>query len=443
MRNLRSVLSRRPWLAFAGIALMVVGFVAGLPRPAGAVVAQKSGTLGAANDTVVLTPGAVGNECAVTITGTWVGTVTFQATVNGTTEGGGTWFSVPAIPPTASTPAPVTTATANGSWVVPGGPYLYVRAKMTAYTSGTANVYMVSGTGPTAVMNYSPVTATVSGTVTANQGTAGASAWPVTPITGQTTVAAGAGATGATTQRVVLATDTTVPNVTGNVASGATDSGNPVKTGGKYVAAGITLTDGQRGDTQLDAAGRSIVTMGTALSSTIDSIWASTEGQKATYSASCVKISAVATPTDIFTLTGSASKTIRVISVRVNMEATAAQGVFVQLIKRSTADTGGTSAAPNIAPHDSNSAAATATPLSYTANPTLGSTVAVVDDGFLTATIAGTATVPNVEFRRTWTANNEQAIVLRGTSQVLAVNLNGYSLIGGEKFSVSITWTEE
>jgi hypothetical protein len=54
----------------------------------------------------------------------------------------------------------------------------------------------------------------------------------VNPIVGQAGVAAGAGATDALTQRVVLATDTTVPNVTGNVAHDGVDSGNPVKVGG-------------------------------------------------------------------------------------------------------------------------------------------------------------------------------------------------------------------
>lgn len=43
--------------------------------------------------------------------------------------------------------------------------------------------------------------------------------------------------------------------VTGNVASAATDSGNPVKVGGIYHSANQTFTDGQRADLQLDVAG--------------------------------------------------------------------------------------------------------------------------------------------------------------------------------------------
>lgn len=45
--------------------------------------------------------------------------------------------------------------------------------------------------------------------------------------------------------------NTTTLVVGGNVAAGATDSGNPLKVGGKYNSTLPTLTDGQRGDSQL------------------------------------------------------------------------------------------------------------------------------------------------------------------------------------------------
>jgi hypothetical protein len=60
--------------------------------------------------------------------------------------------------------------------------------------------------------------------------------------------------------------------VGGNAASGATDSGNPLKTGGKYNTTLPTLTDGQRGDTQLDVRANTIVTLGTGLNQTDDSV---------------------------------------------------------------------------------------------------------------------------------------------------------------------------
>ena len=56
------------------------------------------------------------------------------------------------------------------------------------------------------------------------------------------------------------------PVVVGNVASGSTDSGAPVKVGGKYNSSGVTLADGQRGDLQLDGGARLKVTLDTLIS---------------------------------------------------------------------------------------------------------------------------------------------------------------------------------
>lgn len=53
--------------------------------------------------------------------------------------------------------------------------------------------------------------------------------------------------------------------VQGGVASGATDSGNPQKMGGKYNASAPTLTDGQRGDLQLDASANTKVSQATRI----------------------------------------------------------------------------------------------------------------------------------------------------------------------------------
>lgn len=62
-------------------------------------------------------------------------------------------------------------------------------------------------------------------------------------------------ATSANSAPVVIASDQSVLPVDGNAAAGASDSGNPVKVGGKYNASAPTLADGQRGDLQLDASG--------------------------------------------------------------------------------------------------------------------------------------------------------------------------------------------
>lgn len=53
----------------------------------------------------------------------------------------------------------------------------------------------------------------------------------------------------------------TATGITGNVAAGATDSGNPVKIAGVYNTSAPSLSNGQRGDLQLDARGNAKLTL--------------------------------------------------------------------------------------------------------------------------------------------------------------------------------------
>src|SRR5262249_48006050 len=66
------------------------------------------------------------------------------------------------------------------------------------------------------------------------------------------------------------------------------------------------------------------------------------EGRKPTYSAALIAYTPYATPQDIVGLVGSASKQVRVLRFAVSGRATAANQLDVQLVKRSSADTGGT-----------------------------------------------------------------------------------------------------
>lgn len=62
---------------------------------------------------------------------------------------------------------------------------------------------------------------------------------------------------------VAIASDQSAIQHVGNVASGATDSGNPLKTGGVFNTTQPTVTNGQRVDTQSTARGANIVATGT------------------------------------------------------------------------------------------------------------------------------------------------------------------------------------
>lgn len=170
------------------------------------------------------------------------------------------------------------------------------------------------------------------------------------------------------------------------------------------------------------------------------------EGQKASYFAALGNNTPAATPTDVAILTGSATKTIKVTKVRVTVGATASGAVEYRLMKYS----GGTQSAVNTAfaagthagAFDSNDPASTVITAGlagvYTSNPaSSGTTVGIVDDW--TTTILANA---GVVFTYTCT-DPAKCITLRGTSQVLAVNGNGHTLLTGEKFGVTFEYTEE
>lgn len=167
------------------------------------------------------------------------------------------------------------------------------------------------------------------------------------------------------------------------------------------------------------------------------------EGQKLTYSAGSLALATVTGATDIYVLPGSATKTVRVSKVVVSCSiATAAQYVDVNLIKRSTADTAGTSGAVTIVPHDSADAAATSAPLSYTGNPTLGTPIGVIDARRVFFPLTGTAALgnPPVVFDFGDRAG-AKTIVLRGVAQQVAVNLNAPANAG--TCDITAEWTEE
>ena len=165
------------------------------------------------------------------------------------------------------------------------------------------------------------------------------------------------------------------------------------------------------------------------------------DGQKTTYSASATNITVAATATDVFTITGSATKTIRIFKIRLSGVQTTSGLVSVLMLKRSTANTAGTPAASPAVPHDSNNAAATATVVSYTANPTIGTLVGNIrSDKFLVTTPTATSTQPGLLYD--FGNRPGQAIVLRGVNQVFALNLNGVTVTGGS-FSYAVEWTEE
>lgn len=162
---------------------------------------------------------------------------------------------------------------------------------------------------------------------------------------------------------------------------------------------------------------------------------------KQTYSASAVGFVAALLATDVFVIVGSASKTIKVTRVQIDGTTSAGSGLSInlQLLKRSTANTGGTFVADTAVPHDSTNAAATATVGHYTANPTTGTLVGAVRSSRFDFGSTGGQTQSEI-----WDFGSykNQAVTLRGITQSLALNFNG-ATITGSIVDITIEWTEE
>lgn len=162
-------------------------------------------------------------------------------------------------------------------------------------------------------------------------------------------------------------------------------------------------------------------------------------GNRPTYSAGILGLTLAATPTDIFCIQGSATKTVKVKRFDISgLTATAMATSGFQMVKRSTANTGGTATAPTAVPHDSLDPAATATVAAYTANPTVGVLVGVVDPFYITAAIA---TTQSGERTKLYGSEDMQSMRLRGVGESFCLNGNGVGYTG--TISIGVDWTEQ
>lgn len=207
-------------------------------------------------------------------------------------------------------------------------------------------------------------------------------------------------------------------------------------TAGAYNLSPPTCTNGKFCWAQVDINGNLKTTaIAPTFTASVD-----TEGTKITCSASQANIVPAASATDIFTITGSATKTIRVTRISFSGQATATSNVITDIVKRSTANTAGTSAAATAVPHDSTDAC-TATVLSYSVNPTTGTPVGSVRSEQIVITNGATPVGDSIGV---WdfTTRNSKGIVLRGVAQVLAINLRGITYAGAV-VAADVEWTEE
>lgn len=159
-----------------------------------------------------------------------------------------------------------------------------------------------------------------------------------------------------------------------------------------------------------------------------------------------------ATPTDLVIIEGSATKTLRIISLAIATETTAAGSVDFFVVKRSTADTTGTFvSAGTPVPHDSNNTAATANRVGhFTVIPgALGTAVGTINRVRVGTSllIPGANTDLSDHMKECLPFSNatllDQPITLRGVAQTLAINFNAVALVAGQVHAYRVVWIEE
>jgi hypothetical protein len=163
------------------------------------------------------------------------------------------------------------------------------------------------------------------------------------------------------------------------------------------------------------------------------------EGDLPTYSASLAGVAGLA-GTDNVIITGSATAVIRITRWSISGFCTAGSDVTINLVKRSNANTGGTTGNASAQTHDSTSAAASTFAQTYiVAATTLGlstGTPVRTASVFLPAANSAPGYVQSWDFG----SGPRQTIVLRGVAQSLCMNL--LTAPAGTLLNVDIEWTE-
>lgn len=166
-------------------------------------------------------------------------------------------------------------------------------------------------------------------------------------------------------------------------------------------------------------------------------------GVKASYLAYSAAFTPGATPQDVFTIIGSATKIVKVLRMWLSSTQTTAGVIGWGIVRRSTVNSGGTSAAVTAIRSDLNDPAPTATVLQYTANPTLGTLVGGAFSGFVNSPAPGTAGSGTVGIFVDFPDSLGKPIVLRSAQDVLGWTFGGVALPAGLSLRVGVVWTEE
>lgn len=143
---------------------------------------------------------------------------------------------------------------------------------------------------------------------------------------------------------------------------------------------------------------------------------------------------------DIFCLSNtSATRYLYINEIHTNGTATAALVVNVNVIKRSTAASGGTPVAESIIPFSNNNPATVATAVGYTVSPTPGTAIGTIMSHKVAIGVQGnTASISDAEFLF---GNKADQAIRIGNGHSLCVNVAAAG--AGASWAVYMKWTEQ
>lgn len=166
------------------------------------------------------------------------------------------------------------------------------------------------------------------------------------------------------------------------------------------------------------------------------------QDQYPTYMAASSAFTPGATPQDVFSIAGNASTIVYVEKLWLSATQTTAGVNAWNVAKRSTANSGGTSASVTAVPVQSGNAAAAATLLQYTANPTAGTLIGNLWSGFVASPAPATAGTLGTGLVLDFTSMFGQPIALLSAAEVLAWNFGGAALPSGLSVLAAAQWFE-
>ena len=151
-------------------------------------------------------------------------------------------------------------------------------------------------------------------------------------------------------------------------------------------------------------------------------------------------------PTDVWLLNGEIGKIVELLSINLTCTQTTAGVNSWFIIKRSAANTGGTSTIARGSPKDNIQGVSRALVNIYTANPTPGAAVGTVWSGKINCPAPGTAGIQpqqSAGFTINFLDIFGQPLTLNGIAEGIALNFNGASLPTGLSICVASQWTSE